>query len=88
MDRGNKDQHRYTYSGGVKAQETEKWGASKARERYGPLPQPNMKAKDMSEPQFPEDKRGPDWEDDTPNNWLRGGPNESAENKPSFDRNK
>jgi len=66
--------------------DTQKWGRKTARERYGSLPEPNMKAKDMSEPQFPEDKRGPDWEDDTPNNWLRGGPNESAEGKPSFDK--
>src|SRR5262245_14830306 len=87
VDKGNKDQHRYTYSGGVKAQETEKWGASTARERYGRLPQVDMKRKDMRAPQFPEDKRGPDWQDDHPNDWVRG-KGESAEGKPGFDHSK
>lgn len=40
------------------------------------------------EPQCPEDKHGANYNNDTPNNWLRGmGPGE-AEGKPSFDKGK
>lgn len=40
------------------------------------------------EPQFPEDKHGPKYDNDTPSNWLRGmGPN-GAEGKPGFDGGK
>src|SRR5262245_64228953 len=88
MDKGNKDQHRYSYSGGVKAQETSKWGWAAAEKRYGRLPQADMKPRDMSAPQFPEDKRGPDWADDHKSDWVRGfGKNgrESAETMPNFD---
>jgi hypothetical protein len=71
--KGNKDQHRYTYSGGVKAQETSKWGANKARERYGSLDTPNMKAADKSFPEFRADQPvGGRYEGETPQNWLRG----------------
>src|SRR5215813_12957022 len=31
----NTDKHRYTYSSGIKAVETEKWGRNKAYSRYG-----------------------------------------------------
>src|SRR5262245_40746854 len=86
VDKGNVDKHRSRMSG-LKVEETEKWGASKARERYGRLPQVDMKPKDMSEPQFPEDKRGPDWQDDAPNTWVRGA-NEDATTKPGFDHSK
>jgi hypothetical protein len=90
------DKHRYSYSGGVKAQEEQKWGRAKAEERYGPLkyrdgaPRPE----DRSEPQRLGDSnnlRGPDWKDDHPNDWVRGfGKNgvESAEGKPNFDKGK
>ena len=65
--------------------DTQKWGRKTARERYGPLRETDMKPKDMSEPQFPEDKRGSDWQDDAPGNWLRA-KGESAEGKPGFDK--
>jgi len=29
--------------------------------------------------------QGLNYEPETPNNWLRGGPNQSAEGKPNFD---
>lgn len=83
---GNVDKHRRTYSNGVKAVEESKWGADKAVERYGRFPTPNMKAEDRSEPQKLGDKnnlRGPDWQDDHPNDWVRGA-NETAENKPGY----
>jgi hypothetical protein len=87
VQKGNKDSHRSTYSGGVKAVETSKWGADKARERYGELKTPDMKPKDMSYPQFREDQRGPDWKDHTAKDWRVGfgkGPNESAEGYPGY----
>ena len=40
----------------------------------------------LQAPQFIEDRHGPKYDNDTPNNWLRGMP--SAEGKPSFDRSK
>jgi hypothetical protein len=49
--KGNKDAHRYSYSGGVKAQETEKWGRDTAARRYGEPQSPNMKPKDACYPQ-------------------------------------
>jgi hypothetical protein len=90
------DKHRYSYGGGIKAQEEQKWGRAKAEERYGPLkyrdgaPPPE----DGSEPQRLGDRnnlRGPDWKDDHPNDWVRGfGKNgvESAEGRPNFDKGK
>jgi hypothetical protein len=67
VQKGNRDLHRSTYSGGVKAVETSKWGADKARERYGApkVPSEMNNPKDMSYPQFREDGRGPDWKDHT-----------------------
>ena len=79
---GNVDKHRLSMSG-LKAQETEKWGADKAVERYGKLPTPDMKPKDTSFPQFKEDQRGKDWADDHPNDWVRGA-NENATNRPGY----
>src|SRR5262245_42623124 len=76
--------HRSTYSGGVKAVEEQKWGRDKAIERYGPLKQQDMRPPDRSEPQFREDQRGPDWKDDTSNDWRRGA-GEDATTKPNFD---
>jgi hypothetical protein len=65
--KGNKDSHRYTYSGGVKAVESEKWGRTTARERYG-SPQHFHGApppKDQSGPQDPGSKHGPNYNNDT-----------------------
>ena len=74
MDKGNANKHRNTYSGGVKAVETSKWGRNTAGERYGKLDQPDTRPPDRSEPQFKQtDGRGPDWADDTPKSRLRGG---------------
>src|SRR5262245_37314220 len=54
------------------------WGDAKATERYGGGTRTYGPPKDQSMPQFPEDKRGPDWADDVPvSSWLRGG-NESG----------
>ena len=73
MEPGNK-KHRYTYSGGVKAVEQEKWGRDAAIRRYG-TPQTGEvdNVKDRSAPQFKDtDGRGPDWKDDHVNDWVRG----------------
>ena len=82
MESGNK-KHRYSYCGMKGVVEESKWGADTARERYGAIKSPNMKAKDTSFPQFKEDQRGKDWADDHPNDWVRGA-NETAENKPGY----
>jgi hypothetical protein len=94
MNEGIK-KHRYSYSGGVKAVEEQKWGRDTARSRYGSLDfdqKPPLPPKDMSEPQFKAtDGRGPDWKDDTAKDWRVGfGKNgvESAEGKPNFDKSK
>ena len=71
------------------APNVEKWGRKTAKERYGTEGAGDVnRAKNMTNPQDPVDKRGPDYSNDTPNTWLRGGPNESAEGKPNFDRSK
>jgi hypothetical protein len=87
--KGNKDAHRYSYSGGVKAQETEKWGRSVARDRYGSLkyeddaPPPA----DKCYPQAPEDKPlDRSYNDVKESSWLRGG-NEDGR-PPNFDKSK
>jgi hypothetical protein len=70
------------------AENMAKWGRRTARERYGAPKNPDMKAEDTSAPQKLGDKnnlRGPDWEDDHPNDWVRG-KGESAEGKPDFKR--
>lgn len=69
----------------------EKWGRKTARERYGKLDDPSMKPAlwDAEKPQRLGDEtnlQGPKYDDDQANNWVRGGPNESAESKPSFDK--
>jgi len=38
------------------------------------------------QPQMPEDKTGPGYQNDAPSNWVRGMP--SAEGKPGFDHSK
>lgn len=71
------------------ADNAEKWGRKTARERYGAPTTGNVNSpKDMTAPQAPEDKQGPKYSNDAPNDWRRGGPNESAEGKPNFDRSK
>ena len=42
----------------------------------------------MQAPQSVNDEHGPDYDNDTPHNWIRGMPNESAEGKPGFDKKK
>jgi len=57
------------------AEYQDKWGRKTARERYGSHPNPNMKPEDTSAPQKLGDKnnlRGPDWQDDHANDWVRG----------------
>jgi hypothetical protein len=89
VDKGNVDKHRMTYSGGIKAVETEKWGTNKAAERYGTskylsgAPPP----KDTHRPQAPEDKQGNNYENIHRKDWVRGfgkGGVESAEGMPNF----
>jgi hypothetical protein len=87
VEKGNRDAHRRTYSGGIKAVEESKHGREMARERYGPLKQPDTTAADRSRPQAPENKQGPGYLNRTPNSWVRGygkGGIESAESKPNF----
>lgn len=49
-------------------------------------------AKDQAQgtqaPQFPEDKHGPKYNNDTPDNWIRGMGPKGAEGKPGFDGGK
>src|SRR5262249_46089412 len=92
MESGN-SKHRMSYSGGVKAQEEQKWGRAKAEERYGPLKTPDMRAPDRSKVEACGDAwnagvPGKGWQDDHPQDWVRGfGKNgrETAETKPGFD---
>jgi hypothetical protein len=86
VDRGNTDKHRQSMSGMKGVVETSKWGADKARERYGKLDQPDMRPKDMSAPQRlgdPNNLRGPGWKDDVAKDWRRG-----YGMKPNFDKGK
>ena len=62
---------------------TDEWGKSAARERYGKPHEPPLSQTSEEAPQSKEDKRGPDYDNNAPSNWLRGMP--SAESKPSFD---
>jgi len=85
VDKGNADKHRYSMSG-AKVVEESKWGANKARERYGALKTSDMKAKDMSAPQKLGDAnnlRGPGWQDDHKNDWVRGA-GEDATKRPGY----
>jgi hypothetical protein len=90
VDKGNADKHRYSMSG-AKVVEESKWGANKARERYGaPTNQGMTKPEDRSAPQKLGDRnnlRGPGWQNDHKNDWVRGA-NETAENKPGYVRGK
>jgi len=61
------------------------WGESKATERYGGTTRTFPPPKDRHAPQDPVDKHGPGYENDTPNNWLRGA-NQDATTKPNFDK--
>jgi hypothetical protein len=87
--KGNKDGHRYSYSGGVKAVEESKWGHNTARERYGSPKFENgaPRPKDVSYPQFKQDQPAGRSYNDVANDWRRGfGKNgvESAEGKPGY----
>src|SRR5262249_1997394 len=87
MDKGNVDKYRRSMSG-LKDTNAETWGRDQARQRYGQPQSPDMRPKDQSLAQAPEDKRGPDWADDHKSDWVRGfGKNgrESAETMPNFD---
>ena len=91
VDRGNADKHRYTYSKGVKAVGTSKWGHDAAVRRYGQLQDPDMKPKDQSRPQRLGDASNlPDqgYDNNVPeSSWLRGG-GKGGEAYPNFDRGK
>jgi hypothetical protein len=85
---GNTDKHRRSMSGLKGVQETEKWGRNTARERYGKLDTPDMKAKDYSQPQKLGDSNNlqdPRYNNEVSNSWLRGR-NESAEGKPGYNK--
>ena len=90
VDRGNVNKHRTSYSNGVKAVEEQKWGRSTARERYGPLKQPDTTAVDRSQPQKLGDANNlqdPTYDNRVSNIWVRGfgrGGIESAETKPGY----
>ena len=92
VDRGNVDKHRQSYSGGVKAVEEQKWGRDTARERYGPLKQPDTTAVDRSQPQKLGDRNNlqdPSYNNTHRNDWVRGfgkGGIESAESKPGYNK--
>jgi len=88
MNKGNVDKHRMTYSRGVKAVETEKWGRDTARERYGSLkyedgaPPPPI----ANKPQRlgdPNNLQGPKYDNIHRDDWIRG-KGESAEGMPNF----
>jgi hypothetical protein len=83
--RGNKDLHRHSMSG-LKVEETAKWGADKAAERYGRLKQSDMKPADASRPQKLGDAnnlQGPGYANNHRNDWIRGA-GESAEGMPHY----
>lgn len=70
---------------------TAKWGRRVARERYGESRAGMGPPPDRSHPQKLGDSnnlQGPDHSNDHANDWVRGGPKESAEGKPGFDRSK
>lgn len=68
------------------AQNTEKWGKATAKARYGSQPTFSPPNQAQQAPQFPEDQHGPQYDNVTPKNWLRGTPN--AEGKPAFDKHR
>jgi hypothetical protein len=79
----NVNKHRYSMSG-IKVTETEKWGATTARERYGAATASIPKPPHRCYPQFEIDQRL-NKHYDAPNNWVRGA-GESAEGRPGFKR--
>jgi hypothetical protein len=84
----NVNKHRYTYSAGIDALESEKAGREMAERRYGPLSHRDgtLPPADRSEPQALGDRsnlRAPDYPRDASNNWVRGR-GESAEGRPNF----
>lgn len=66
---------------------TDEWGRSAAKTRYGKPHEPSLSQKSEEAPQAECDKRGPDYDNNTSNNWLRGA-NENATTKPGFDKGK
>jgi hypothetical protein len=87
VDRGNVNKHRTSMSG-LKVTETEKWGRTTARERYG-SPQYYTGApspRDQSQPQFKEDRPDKAYQNNHRQDWVVGA-NEDA-TKPGFDRSK
>src|SRR5262245_14031360 len=89
MDKGCVDKHRSSMSG-LKAEETEKWGRQTARERYGALRDPNMKAPEDCYPQKlgdPNNLQGNYYDNDVRNDWRRAA-NEDATTKPGFDHSR
>jgi hypothetical protein len=83
--KGNVDKHRHSMSG-IRVEEVEKWGRNTARERYGKLDTPSMKAADGTKPQTPDAKQGAGYRNEVPtSSWLRGG-GESAEGKPYYNK--
>jgi len=88
VDRGNVDKYRRSMSG-LRVENAETWGRGTARSRYGKLDSPDIRPKNFEGPQKMSPygfngERGPDWADDHPNDWVRGGPNESGK-PPNFD---
>jgi len=91
VDRGNINKHRTTYSGGVKAVETEKWGRDTARERYGAATNATFGPPPIqNKPQRlgdPNNLQGPGYDNIHREDWVRGfgkGGVESAEGKPGY----
>jgi len=88
--KGNVDKHRTSYSGGVKAVETEKWGRDTARERYGGTTKTFSRPEIANKPQKLGDAnnlQGPGYDNIRRKDWVRGyGKNgtESAESMPNF----
>jgi hypothetical protein len=68
---GNK-KHNYNWAGMKGVVETSKWGDRVARERYGESKNPNMKPKDMTQPQDKQ-SRCTGYNDVPASSWLRGG---------------
>ena len=64
---------------------TDEWGKATASERYGKPHEPTLSQESVEAPQCPEDKRGPDYDNNTPDNWLRGMGKDQACGKPGFD---
>jgi len=90
MDKGNVNKHRMTYSSGVKAVETEKWGRDTARERYGGTTKTFAPPPIANKPQRLGDSsnlQGPGYDNIARKDWVRGfgkGGVESAEGMPNF----